>query len=108
MNGFSICSSASKGQSSHGPTDRLISAHRFSGTRKQKRAAKLLGQGMTQEQAALELAVTSLTLRNWQTAPAFRRELERQHKHAARQPTPAPSRSAKAPARRDAADSRRR
>jgi hypothetical protein len=77
-------------------------------TRKQKRAAKLLGLGMTQEQAALELAVTSRTLRNWKTAPAFRRELERQHKHAARQPTLAPSGSAKAPARRAAADSRRR
>src|SRR6266702_4410798 len=64
-------------------------------TRKQKRAAKLLAQGMTQEQAALAVGVTSRTLRNWKTAPAFRRELERQHKHIARQPTSAPSRSAK-------------
>jgi hypothetical protein len=77
-------------------------------TRKQSQAAKLLDQGMRPQAVAAELGVTTRTLRNWKTAPAFRRELERQHKHAARQPTPAPSRSAKAPARRAAADSRRR
>jgi len=71
-------------------------------TRKQKHAAKLLGQGMRQQAIAAELGVTTRTLRNWKTAPAFRRELERQDKHAARQPTPAPSRSAKAPAQRRA------
>jgi Meiotically up-regulated gene 113 len=34
-------------------------------TRKQKRAAKLLGQGMTQQKVAAELGVTTRTLRNW-------------------------------------------
>jgi hypothetical protein len=61
---------------------------------KQKRAAKLLGQGMTQQQAAAELGVTSRTLRNWIAAPAFRRERERQHKHAARQRAAPPSSNA--------------
>jgi len=75
---------------------------------KQKRAAKLLAQEMTQHQAAAAVGVTSRTLRNWKTAPAFRRELERQHKHAARrQPGPAPARGAKAPARRESDDRRR-
>ena len=60
-------------------------------TRKQKLAARLLGQGMTQERTALAVGVTSRTLRNWKAAPAFRRELERQHKHAARSPTSTPS-----------------
>ena len=76
-------------------------------TRKQKLAAKLLGQGMTQHQAAAELGVTTRTLRNWKTAPAFRRERQRQHKHADRPQTSAPSRKVKAPARRDAQDTRR-
>jgi hypothetical protein len=52
-------------------------------TRKQKLAARLLGQRMTQEQTALAVGVTSRTLRNWKAAPAFRRELERQHKRHA-------------------------
>jgi hypothetical protein len=51
-------------------------------TRKQKQAAKLLAQGMTQQQAARTVGVTSRTLRNWKAAPAFRRELERQQKRA--------------------------
>jgi hypothetical protein len=38
-------------------------------TRKQRRAAKLLGQGMTQEPTASEVGVTSRTLRNWKAAP---------------------------------------
>ena len=38
-------------------------------TRKQKRAAKLLGQGMTQQAVAAELGVTTRTLRNWKAAP---------------------------------------
>jgi DNA-binding transcriptional regulator YiaG len=50
-------------------------------TRKQKRAAKLLAQGMTQQAVAAELGVTTRTLRNWKAAPALQRELERQHKH---------------------------
>jgi hypothetical protein len=72
-------------------------------TAKQKRAAKLLGQEMTQQAVAAELGVTTRTLRNWQAAPAFQRERERQHKHAARRRA-APSSKAKPPARRDAAD----
>src|SRR6266545_5204834 len=51
-------------------------------TRKQKRAARLLAHRMTQEAAARSVGVTSRTLRNWNAAPAFRRELERQHKRA--------------------------
>ncbi len=46
-------------------------------TRKQKRAAQLLGRGMTQEQAAAAVGVSSRTLRNWKAAPAFCRALER-------------------------------
>jgi transposase len=46
-------------------------------TRKQKRAAKLLGQGMTQQAVAAELGVTTRTLRNWKAAPVFQRERER-------------------------------
>jgi hypothetical protein len=37
--------------------------------RTQKRAAKLLGQGMTQQAVAAELGVTTRTLRNWKAAP---------------------------------------
>jgi Homeodomain-like domain len=74
---------------------------------KQKRAAKLLGQGMTQEEAAAELGVTTRTLRNWKAAPAFRRERERQHKRAARQQTSAPSSKVKTPARQDTQNKRR-
>jgi hypothetical protein len=48
----------------------------------ERRAAKLLGQGLTQQEAAAELGVTTRTLRNWKAAPAFPREQERQHKHA--------------------------
>jgi len=70
---------------------------------KQKRAAKLLGQGMTQQAAAAEVGVSSRTLRNWKAAPAFRRERERQHKHAARQPTSAPSSNANWPGNRSSA-----
>jgi hypothetical protein len=66
-------------------------------TRKQKRAAKLLGQGMNQEQTALAVGVSTRTLRNWKTAPAFQRERERQHKRPAgkrRRRTASPSRAA--------------
>ncbi len=66
-------------------------------TRKQKRAAKLLAQGMTQQAVAAELGVTTRTLRNWKAAPTFQRERERQHKHAAanerRRRTASPSRA---------------
>jgi hypothetical protein len=76
-------------------------------TRKQKRAARLLGQGMTQQAVAAELGVTTRTLRNWKAAPAFRRERERQHKHAAR-PRTAPSHSRdKTAARQDAQNKQR-
>ena len=71
-------------------------------TRKQKQAARLLAQGMTQQQAARAVGVTSRTLRNWKAAPA----LQRQHKRAAHPHTSAPSRTAKAPGRRDPADAR--
>jgi hypothetical protein len=64
-------------------------------TRKQKRAARLVGQGMTQDQAAAAVDVTTRTLRNWKAAPAFRRELERQREHAARPPASAPSSAGK-------------
>jgi hypothetical protein len=57
---------------------------------------------MTQEAVAAELGVTTRTLRNWKSAPAFRRERERQHKHAARQRAARPSSKAKTPARQDA------
>jgi len=63
--------------------------------------------GFGTEQAALAVGVSSRTLRNWKAAAAFQRELERQHKRAARQQTSAPSHNAKAPARRDPADTRR-
>ena len=75
-------------------------------TRLQKRAAKLLGEGLTQEQAAAALGVTSRTLRNWKTAPAFRRELERAHQRRQRGPSTRP-RIAKRPVRRGA-DERQR
>jgi hypothetical protein len=75
-------------------------------TRKQKQAARLLAQGMTQQQAARAVGVTSRTLRNWKAAPAFCHELERQHTRAAHPHTSAPSRNAKAPGRRDPADAR--
>ena len=67
-------------------------------TRKQRQAAKLLAQGMTQPAVAAELGVTTRTLRNWKSAPAFRRERERQHKRAARQRAAPPSSKAKTPA----------
>jgi hypothetical protein len=75
-------------------------------TRKQQRAARLLGQGMTQQAVAAELGVTTRTLRNWKAAPAFQRERERQHKHTARRRT-APHSKLKPPTRRDAKDTRR-
>jgi transcriptional regulator with XRE-family HTH domain len=75
-------------------------------TRKQKRAAKLLAQGMTQQAIAAELGVTTRTLRNWKAGPAFQRERERHHKHTARQRT-APHSKLKPPSRRDAKDTRR-
>jgi hypothetical protein len=75
-------------------------------TRQQKRAATLLEQ-MTQQQAAAELGVTTRTLRNWKTAPAFRRERERQHKRAARRRAAPPPSKLKPPTRRDAQDNRR-
>jgi hypothetical protein len=74
---------------------------------KQKRAAKLLAQGMTQQEAAAAVGVTTRTLRNWKAAPAFRRERERQHKQAARQRAAPPPRKVKPRARRDAAARRR-
>jgi len=73
-------------------------------TRKQRQAAKLLAQGMTQQAVAAELGVTTRTLRNWKSAPAFRRERERQHKRGPRQR--APSSKAKTPAREDAQHTR--
>jgi len=76
-------------------------------TRKQKRAAKLLAQGMTQQAVAAELGVTTRTLRNWKAAPTFQRERERQHKHAARQRAAPPHSKPKPRARRGAKDTRR-
>ena len=73
-------------------------------TAKQKWAAKLLAQGMTQHQAAAAVGVTTRTLRNWKAAPAFQRERERQHKHARQRA--GPSSKVKPSARRDAADRR--
>jgi hypothetical protein len=78
-------------------------------TRTQKRAARLLGGGMTQERAAAAVGVTSRTLRNWKAAPAFRRELERVQQRRQHGPAPAPARSrtAKGPVRRGADDRNR-
>lgn len=75
-------------------------------TRMQKRAARLLGEGLTQEQAAAAVGVTSRTLRNWKAAPAFRRELERSQQRRQRGPSTRP-RIAKGPVRRGA-DERQR
>jgi hypothetical protein len=75
-------------------------------TRKQQRAARLLGQGMTQQAVAAELGVTTRTLRNWKAAPAFQRERERHHKQTTRQRTAQQSKL-KPPTRRDAKDARR-
>ena len=72
-------------------------------TRKQKRAAKLRAQGMTQQAVALELDVTTRTLRNWKDAPAFRRELERRRTQAAPRSDSAPSNERKRRPRREAA-----
>src|SRR6266511_5185311 len=77
-------------------------------TRKQKRAARLLGQGMTQDQAAAAVDVSTRTLRNWKAAPAFRRELERQRDYGARKPASEPSSAGKPRARRDAGRRRAR
>jgi Homeodomain-like domain/Meiotically up-regulated gene 113 len=75
-------------------------------TRKQKRAARLLAQGMTQQAVAAELDVTTRTLRNWKAAPAFQRERERQHKHTTRQRAAPPHSKPKPRGRRDAEDAR--
>ena len=75
-------------------------------TRMQKRAARLLGEGLTQEQAAAVVGVTSRTLRNWKAAPAFRRELERAQQRRQRGPSTRP-RIGKGPVRRGA-DERQR
>jgi hypothetical protein len=75
----------------------------------QKRAARLLGEGVTQEQAAAAVGVTSRTPRNWKAAPAFRRELERaQQLRRQRRPGPARPRTTKRPARRGADERQRR
>jgi transposase len=73
-------------------------------TRNQQRAARLLGQGMTQQAVAAELGVTTRTLRNWKAAPAFQRERERErhHKQTARQRRAPPHSKLKPPTRRDA------
>jgi hypothetical protein len=76
-------------------------------TRKQQRAARLLGQGMTRQAVAAELGVTTRTLRNWKAAPAFQRERERHHKQTARQRTAPPHSKLKPSTRRDAQDARR-
>ena len=73
---------------------------------KQRRAARLLSW-MTQEQAAAVLGVSSRTLRNWKTAPAFRRELERSQQRRLHEAARERSRRATSPARRQA-DERRR
>lgn len=52
-------------------------------TRKQKRAGRLLGLGITQEQAAAAVGVSSRTLRNWKAAPTFCQALERAQKRPA-------------------------
>jgi transcriptional regulator with XRE-family HTH domain len=77
-------------------------------TRKQQRAAKLLAQGMTQQAVAAELGVTTHTLRNWKSAPAFQRELERQRARAARKPASAPASERKPRPKREPARRRAR
>jgi len=74
---------------------------------KQRRAARLIGDGMTQTNAAAAVGVTTRTLHNWKAAPGFRRELERQRARAARQRAPAAHSNVKARARRDAKHKRR-
>jgi hypothetical protein len=76
-------------------------------TRMRKRAARLLGAGLTQEQAAAAVGVTSRTLRNWKAALAFRRELERAQQRHQLGRAPTRSRTAKAPLR-PGADERQR
>jgi hypothetical protein len=44
----------------------------------QKRAARLLAGGMTQRSAAAAVGVTTRTLRNWSSSPAFTRAAERE------------------------------
>ena len=73
-------------------------------TRLQKRAARLLGQGMRQEQVAAAVGVTSRTLRNWKAAPAFRRELERSQQGRLRPAASVRSGRATSPVRRQADD----
>ncbi len=73
---------------------------------KQRRAGRLLGQGMTQEQAAAAVGVSSRTLRNWKTAPAFRRELERSQQRRLHEAARERSRRATSPARRQPAQER--
>jgi len=74
---------------------------------KRRRAARLIGRGMTQTEAAGAVGVTARTLRNWKAAPGFRRELERQRERAARQRAPAADSNVEAPARQDAKQQRR-
>jgi hypothetical protein len=93
-----------RGRRSSSPTSAAARQERAA---KQKRAAKLLGQGMTRNRTPPRLASSSRTRRNWKAAPAFRRERERQHKHAARPHTSAPSSNAQATRRQDAQDTRR-
>ena len=49
---------------------------------KQRRAARLIGRGMTQTDAAAQVGVSARTLRNWSDTPGFRRELARQRARA--------------------------
>jgi hypothetical protein len=60
-------------------------------TRLQKRAARLRAAGWRQDEIAAAVEVTTRTLRNWKSAPAYRRELERQRARGGRKPASAPA-----------------
>ena len=70
-------------------------------TQKQKHAARLRAAGWTQEEIAADLGVTTRTLRNWKSAPAYRRELERQRARGGRKPASAPASERKPRPRRE-------
>jgi hypothetical protein len=70
-------------------------------TQKQKQAARLRAAGRTQDEIAADLGVTTRTLRNWKSAPAYRGELERQRARGGRKPASAPASEPKPRPRRE-------
>jgi hypothetical protein len=70
-------------------------------TQKQKQAARLRIAGWKQDAIAAAVEVTTRTLRDWKSAPAYRRELERQRVRAARKPASMPASERKPRPRRE-------